>query len=183
MQFQVAFAHLLETLFSLFAALVVMRGLLQWSRGDYFNPVSKIIVKLTDPVLAPMRKLLPAIGRIDTASVIMVLLLQWMAVNILLWPVQHNVSWLTGLHWALLKSLHLLLMTWLILIFANVVISWLGQQTRHPIIPLIYQLSEPLLRPIRRILPTLGGLDFSPLVVILLLQFLMILIGWSPRSF
>lgn len=178
MQFQQAFAHLLETLISLYAGLVVLRALLQWSRADYHNQVSRIIVLLTDPVLAPLRKLLPVIGRIDMASVIMVLLLQWVAINLRLWLLPTSVSWLTSLHWALLKSLHLLLMTWMILIIASVVISWIGQQARHPIIPLIYQLTEPLLRPLRRSIPTLAGLDFSPLVAILLLQFLMILIGW-----
>jgi len=178
MQFQQAFAHLLETLISLYAGLVVLRALLQWSRADYHNQVSRIIVRLTDPVLAPLRKLLPVIGRIDVASVIMVLLLQWIAINLRLWLLPASVGWLTSLHWALLKSLHLLLMTWMILIIASVVISWIGQQARHPIIPLIYQLTEPLLRPLRRSIPTLAGLDFSPLVAILLLQFLMILIGW-----
>lgn len=178
MQFQQAFAHLLETLISLYAGLVVLRALLQWSRADYHNQVSRIIVLLTDPVLAPLRKLLPVIGRIDMASVIMVVVLQWIAINLRLWLLPTSVSWLTSLHWALLKSLHLLLMTWMILIIASVVISWIGQQARHPIIPLIYQLTEPLLRPLRRSIPTLAGLDFSPLVAILLLQFLMILIGW-----
>ncbi|GAB4119590.1 MAG: YggT family protein [Wenzhouxiangellaceae bacterium] len=178
MQFQQAFAHLFETLISLYAGLVVLRALLQWSRADYHNQVSRIIVLLTDPVLAPLRKLLPVIGRIDMASVIMVVVLQWIAINLRLWLSPDSVGWLTSLHWALLKSLHLLLMTWMILIIASVVISWIGQQARHPIIPLIYQLTEPLLRPLRRTIPTLAGLDFSPLVAILLLQFLMILIGW-----
>ena len=178
MQFQQAFAYLLETIFSLYAGLIVLRALLQWSRADYHNQVSRIIVRLTDPLLAPLRKLLPAIGRIDIASVIMVLLLQWIAINLRLWPTATAPGWLTSLHWAALKSVHLLLMTWLILIIASVIISWIGQQARHPIIPLIYQLSEPLLRPLRRNIPTMAGLDFSPLVAILLLQFLMILIGW-----
>jgi len=177
-QFQQAFAHLLETLFSLYAGLVLLRALLQWSQADYYNQVSRIIVRLTDPVLAPVRKLFPAIGRIDTASVIMVLLLQWLAINLRLWLNAAATHWLTSLHWAALKSIHLLLMTWLILILASVIISWIGQQARHPIIPLIYQLTEPLLRPLRQNLPTLAGLDFSPLVAILLLQFLMVLIGW-----
>jgi len=178
MQFQQAFAHLIETIFSLFAGLVVLRALLQWSRADYHNQVSGIIVRLTDPVLAPLRKLVPSIGRIDSASVIMVLLLQWAAINLRLWTAPTSISWYTSLHWAALKSLHLLLMTWMILIIASVIISWIGQQARHPIIPLIYQLTEPLLRPLRRIVPSLAGLDFSPLIAILLLQFLMILIGW-----
>ncbi len=182
MHIQQAFAYLLETLISLYAGLVVLRALLQWSRADRHNQVSRIIVQLTDPVLGPMRKLLPSTGRIDSASVLMVLLLQWAAIRLRLWPSTGAINWLTSLHWAVLKSLHLLLMTWMVLIFANVIISWLGPHSRHPIIPLIRQLTEPLLRPLRRIVPTMAGLDFSPLVAILLLQFLMILIGWSPKS-
>jgi YggT family protein len=71
----------------------------------------------------------------------------------------------------------MLLMTWIVLIIAEVILSWVGGAMRHPIIPLIYQLTRPVLEPIRRIVPSIAGLDLSPLIAIIGLQFLMILIG------
>ncbi len=71
----------------------------------------------------------------------------------------------------------MLLWTYFILILVMVVLSWVGQRMRHPIIPLIYQLTEPVLRPIRKFIPPIAGIDLSPLFALIVIRFLLILLG------
>lgn len=173
-----ALLYLADTLIQLFSLVLLLRVLLQLVRADYYNQLVQIIVKVTDPVIKPIRRVIPSLGRLDMAGVVCFVALQMVALILRLWANQANIEWGVLLSHAIQRSVQTLLMTYLILIIANVLISWLGQNARHPIIPLIYQLTEPVLRPIRRVLPSLGGLDFSPLAAIIGIQFLMVLIGW-----
>jgi len=79
---------------------------------------------------------------------------------------------------AVQKLLVTLLVTYFVLIIARVLVSWIANQSRHPLIPLIYQLTEPVLRPISRFLPPIGGIDLSPLIALIALRFLLLLLGW-----
>jgi YggT family protein len=79
---------------------------------------------------------------------------------------------------AMRKLLVTLLLTYLVLIIARVIVSWIANQSRHPLIPLIYQLTEPVLRPFNRVIPPLGGIDLSPLFALIALRFLLLLLGW-----
>jgi YggT family protein len=79
---------------------------------------------------------------------------------------------------AIKKLLLALLLTYFVLIIARVIVSWFANQSRHPLIPLIYQLTEPVLRPINRLLPSFGGVDLSPLFALIALRALLLLLGW-----
>lgn len=173
-----AFLYLADTLIQLFSLVLLLRILLQLVRADYYNQLVQVIVRVTDPVLKPARRIIPSIGRLDMAGVVCFVALQMLALALRLLANQGSWSWLTLLFHAIQRSIQTLLMLYLVLIIVNVLISWFGQNARHPIIPLIYQLTEPVLRPIRRVLPNLAGLDLSPLVAIIGIQFLMVLIGW-----
>jgi len=172
-----AFSYLVSTLISLYVTAVLLRFLLQWVRADFYNPVCQFLVKVTNPVLVPLRRVIPAIGRLDTASVVLMLVLETASVWFL--------SLLAPLSWgpaeivlfAAISLVAMLLWTYFVLIIAEVILSWVGQHFRHPIVPLIYQLTGPVLQPIRRIIPPIGGIDLSPLFALVIIRFLLLLIG------
>ncbi len=174
-----AFLYLADTIIQIFSLLLLLRVLLQLVRADYYNTLVQIIVQITDPVLKPARKLIPSVGRVDMAGVVCFFSLQLLALLLRYLANDAPIHWGNLLFHALQRSIQSVLITYLVLIIANVLISWFGQRARHPIIPLIYQLTEPLLGRIRKVLPGFGGLDLSPLVAIIGINFLMILIGLS----
>ena len=173
-----AVIYLISTLTDLYVAAILLRLLLQWVRADFYNPLSQFLVKITNPVLVPARRIIPSVGKLDTASVVVMLLLELaqLAIISVLNPTGFGVQFL--LLFAIKKLIFTLLMTYFVLIIARVVISWIANQSRHPLIPLIYQLTEPVLRPISRLIPPLGGIDLSPLFALIALRFLLLLLGW-----
>lgn len=172
-----AFAFLVETLFSLYLAALLLRVLLEAVGADYYNPISQVLLKITEPLVAPLGRIIPRIGRFNTAAVVLMLILQAVAVFLVLTLNGFSLPLLDLLVVSFMRLVRLLLTMYLVLILAEVILSWVGGGLRHPIIPLIYQLTRPVLEPIRKVLPSLGGLDLSPLVALIAIQFLMILIG------
>jgi YggT family protein len=152
--------------------------LLQWVRADFYNPICQFLIRITKPLLVPLRRVIPSIGRLDTASVVLMLVLEvagvWLVTQIApvsMQPVQLLV-------YSLLKLLATLLMMYFVLIIAHVILSWVGRGAQHPIIPLIYQLTEPVLLPFRKAIPPIAGIDLSPLFALIAVRFLLLLIGW-----
>lgn len=172
-----AFAFLVETLFRLYLAALLLRVLLEAVGADYYNPITQILVRVSEPLVAPLARLIPRLGRLNTAAVVLMLIIQSIAVWVVMAISGYPADPLQVLISAVFRLIQLLLVMYLVLIIAEVILSWVGGGMRHPIIPLIYQLTRPVLMPIRRVIPTIGGLDLSPLVAIIGIQFLMILIG------
>lgn len=172
-----AFTFLIETVFHLYLIALMLRVLLEAVGADYYNPVCQALIKVTDPVVRPLARILPRMGRINVAAIVLLYIIQVIALVAVglvgNWPLNPAVLAVLGV----LKLVHMLLMLYLVLILAGVILSWVGHGFRHPIVPLVFQLVEPVLAPIRRVLPSLGGLDLSPLVAIILIQFLTILLG------
>lgn len=173
-----AFSYLVGTLLDLYITAVMLRLLLQWARADFYNPVCQFLVKVTNPALVPLRRVIPAIGRLDTAAVVLMLALEicgvWVVSRIAsspLDPAQIVVFSVT-------KLLATLLMTYFFLIIAAVILSWVGGNMRHPVIPLVYQLTEPVMRPIRKVIPPIAGIDLSPVFALVGIRFLLLLLGW-----
>lgn len=173
-----ALYFLIDTLFKLLLMVVLLRVWLQWARADFYNPMSQFVVKVTNPLIIPLRRVLPSIGRLDTASwvlallisigkVVVVQLLFFGAVNVSATPWQ-------GLLTLVYESLDLIF--WLMLLMA--VLSWISQG-RSPVEYVLMQLTNPLLQPIRRVIPSIGGLDLSVLVFIIGLQFVKTLLQSS----
>ena len=172
-----ALIFLLETLLSLAMLAVLLRLLLQWSRADFRNPLARAIVQLTNPVIVPLRRLLPAIGRIDTASCLAVVVFA---------AVEVSVSWLLSgfgpppaVIWARLTVFDILrttLWTYFFAIFVYAMLWMIAPGVYSPAQNLLVSLCEPVLRPIRRVIPALGGLDLSPLWAGIAIQMLLILL-------
>ena len=173
-----AVTYLISTLIDLMVVAILMRLLLQWVRADFYNPLCQFLVKVTNPLIVPARRIIPSIGKLDTASVVVMLLLELIGIFVINEIRNGGLSTEFLLLFTFKKLLFTLLITYFILIIARVIVSWIAQQSRHPLIPLIYQLTEPVLKPISRVIPPISGIDLSPLIALILLRFLLLLLGW-----
>ncbi len=173
-----ALTYLVSTLFDLYIMSVLLRLILQWVRADFYNPLSQFLVRITSPLLVPLRRLIPSIGRLDTAAVVLVLILEIANLVIITSINGLTLAWAQLLGLAITKLLMAVLWLYFFLILAVVILSWVGGRARHPLIPLMYQITDPVLRPIRKLLPTVGGFDLSPLFAIIAIRFLILLLGY-----
>lgn len=162
---------LVMSLFNIYLMVVVIRIWLQLARADFYNPFSQFTVKATQPVVGPLRRVIPSIGPLDTATLVFAILIAF--AKILTYALISQGS-LPPLFNAFIFSIFNLIyqVLWLIFIvlIIRAILSWVSQG-HHPVEMVMGQLTEPLLRPIRKILPAMGGLDLSVLVFLLLLQF------------
>lgn len=173
-----AVIYLISTITDLYVAAILLRLLLQWVRADFYNPLSQFLIKVTNPVLVPARRIIPSIGKLDTASVVVMLLLEFVQLVIINQLSQDDRGMQFLLLFAVQKLLITLLIMYFVLIIARVIISWIAGQSRHPLIPLIHQLTEPVLKPFSKLVPPIGGIDLSPLFALITLRFLLLLLGW-----
>lgn len=158
------FASLVLYLVALFAA---VRFLLQAADVDSHNPLAQHVIRITDPVLSPMRALLPSKGRVDMASLVALWLFEAGQIALLPEPEVHRL--LLG---GLVESLALFANLYFFALIIVVVLSFVAPANSHPAAVILRQLTEPLLAPVRRALPPVGGLDFSVLVVLFALMIL-----------
>lgn len=167
--------HLIAySLLSLFLLIVVLRFLLQLVRADFYNPISQALVKITMPLLRPLRKVIPSILGIDTASVVLILLVQFIASAILC-----LIVGLTGLialphillAWGFVGALTIVANVFFWCMIISIIGSFIAPMSHHPLLALANQIIDPLCAPIRKVLPPLGGvIDISPIIVLLGLQ-------------
>lgn len=170
-----AFFFLLDTLFTIALMIVMLRLWLQLVRADFYNPLSQFVVKATNPLIIPLRRVIPSIGPLDSASLLLALLVaaaKVLTIQLLLAGEVNLGATVVGAIVVFIKEAFSLLF-WVIVIRA--IMSWFSQG-RNPMEHLLHQLTEPLLSPIRKIIPPMGGLDLSVLVLLVALQFLQILV-------
>ena len=169
-----ALVFISNTLFGVYTGAVLLRFLMQQVRADFYNPLAQAVMKLTNPLLLPLRRVIRPWNRVDMAALVLILVLQLanvLLVTFLANLTDYNLSYTPGylLMWTFIKLVYILLNLYFFSILTEAVLSWFGQG-RSPLDGMLRPLNAPLLRPVRRLLPPLGGLDFSPLVVLLLLQ-------------
>lgn len=168
---------LVETLFSLYIGAVLIRFLLAWSRANFYNPLSQTLVKITNPVLVPLRRMIPPIGKLDTAAVVLALGLMIMKVLLLLGIKGAGVNLPVVILYSLVEILRTIIWIYIIALIIQAVMSWVGNTYGNPLADILNSLTEPLLRPLRGIVPTVGMLDLSPLAAILLLNIVLIVLN------
>ena len=173
-----AFTYLVSTLIDLYITAVMLRLLLQWVRADFYNPVCQFLVKVTNPLLVPLRRVLPSIGRLDTAAVVLMLVLEVLGVWLVTRINDVEMGPAALAVFSITKLLMTLLWTYFFLIIVMVILSWVGRGLRHPVIPLVFQLTDPVLRPLRRVIPPIAGIDLSPLIALIGIRFLIMLLGF-----
>lgn len=161
---------LIDTLFSLYILAVALRFLLQWTQADFYNPISQFLVKITHPPLRIMRRFIPAIGRIDSSSLVLALVLQMIANFSILALKSLSISVVALVLLSFTDLIKMLLDIFVYAIFAAAILSWFAAGSYSSASSILYSLTEPLLNVCRRVLPDLGGVDLSPLVALVLLQ-------------
>lgn len=161
---------LVRTLFDLYILAVMLRFLLQWVHADFYNPVSQFIVKITNPPLRPLRRMIPGLGGLDMAAVVLMVALQMVSVAVILFMRGGTIPLLALFLLSATELIGLVFNVFIFSIIIQAVLSWVNPGAYNPVASILYSLNEPLLRPVRRIIPPISGLDLSPLVVILALQ-------------
>ncbi len=172
--FSGGFQFLITTIFDIFAFIVMLRFIMQYTRASFDNPVGDLIVRATNPVLMPLRKVIPGIGGHDIAALVLVFLI--LLVKFILLTAIGGATWVAALPLALLGVLGTAIDVFLICIIVKVILSWVTPGG-HALSGLLHSVTAPILNPVQKILPPLNGLDLSPLVAILLLTFVKIVLG------
>ncbi len=165
-----ALVFLIEVLLGLYTLAVMLRFLLAQARADFRNPVSALLVRVTNPALVPLRRVIPALGRIDLAAIVLLLALKCaeiLLVDLLVRPVLPAPLGLVVL--AAARLLWMVIAIYFITILIEVVLSWIAPGGYNPALYLIHQLNAPLLGRARRLMPPQGGFDLSPLLVSIVL--------------
>lgn len=168
-----AATFVVETIFSLYILIVMLRLLLQLVRADFYNPVSQGIVRATQPPLKALRRVIPGVAGIDLASVVLLLGLQMIELWLVLLMLGRDAALAGLVMLSIARLLELLIYVFMFAIFALVILSWVQPNAYNPVVGLINSIASPLMRPARRLLPPMGGLDLSPIVVLLVLGVLL----------
>ena len=172
-----AAAYLISLLFGLYILAVMLRFLLQLVRADFYNPVSQFLITVTNPCLRYLRRWIPGFLGIDWPSIILLVILQGAEICLIAlvsiggFPAAPGVPFLI-----IARLVQMCAWIYLFVIILQVILSWINPGAYSPVTVLMYQLTDPLLRPLRRMLPPTGGLDWSPLIAIVLLNLVLMLV-------
>jgi YggT family protein len=172
-----AAVYILQTIGSLYLLIVLLRFILQLVRADFYNPVSQFIVRATHPLVKPLRKIIPSVAGLDLASLVLAIVVQLVLMALTLMLMGYGLGDpLQLLVWSIVGVTALFLKVFFFALIISVILSWVAQGSRNPGVMLINQICDPLLTPIRRMLPSMGGLDLSPIVAFLLLNLIDMLV-------
>ncbi|AVJ25055.1 MULTISPECIES: YggT family protein [Pseudomonas] len=163
---------IIQTLGSLYLLIVLMRFILQLVRANFYNPLCQFVVKATQPLLKPLRRVIPSLFGLDMSSLVLALLLQILLFVVILMLNGYQAFTVLLLPWGLIGifSLFLKIIFWSMII--SVILSWVAPGSRSPGAELVSQITEPVLAPFRRLIPNLGGLDISPIFAFIVIQLL-----------
>lgn len=170
---QNASTFLVGALFSFALYAVLLRFWMQWVRADFRNEIGQFVITATNPVVLPLRKILPSIGVIDTATVVLAMLVSLLKFGVLLlisgelakYSIPRVISF--GFAGVIEATIYLFMAA----IFIGIIASWINPHSYNPVLSVARSISEPLLAPARNLIPAFAGLDFSPMIVLLFLQF------------
>ncbi|CRL50043.1 MULTISPECIES: YggT family protein [Pseudomonas] len=163
---------IIKTLGSLYLLIVLMRFILQLVRANFYNPLCQFIVKATQPLLKPLRRVIPSMFGLDMSSLVLALIIQMLLIAVILALKGFMVDWLLLVPWALIALFSLFLNILFYAMIISVILSWVAPGSHNPGAELVAQITEPVLAPFRRIIPNLGGLDISPIFAFIVIQLL-----------
>jgi YggT family protein len=178
---------LVQTFAGLYALVVMLRFLLQVTRADFYNPISQFVVKVTTPVLQPLRRIIPGLGGLDPSALVLAWLVKVVELAVVALLVRLEANPLGAVLWAIPALVALTINILLFAVLIRVILSWVNPDPYHPVNSLLDSLTRPVMRPAQRMLPPVGGLDLSPVLVmvgLVLLEMLLLpplkLITGSP---
>lgn len=166
------FIFLIDTIFSIYIAIMLLRFILQQVGADFYNPISQFVVKATQPLVSVARRFIPSIKKVDTATLVLVLLLIVIKLMILLTIAGQAINGPYLLIKGLYDLVSLSFDIFIVALFVQAILSWISPDPRHPVNSLLYHLTLPILRPIRRHVPAIGGIDLSTLIALIGLMFI-----------
>ena len=168
-----ASVYLIDAVFSFALYLMLLRFWMQWVRADFRNQLGGFIITVTNPVVIPTRKVIPSIGTIDTATLFLAYLIALLkAVSLVL--LKSNVEISALFLWILVPAIGVVLQSSIYLlmaaIFVNIVASWVAPHSYHPILMVARSISDPIMAPARKLIPSIAGVDLSPILVFMFLN-------------
>ena len=167
--------YLIQTATGIYLLIMLLRFILQLVLADFYNPISQFLVRATNPLVLPLRRVLPARGRFDPASLILAILIQWLGIIALLWMSGAALPAISlMLAWSVVGVLGLLVKIYFFALLGMIILSWIAPGASNPAVYLMYQITEPVMAPFRSVLPAMGGLDFSPFLVFILINIVQI---------
>lgn len=174
--FSEALILIISKLGGLYIVAVMLRFLLQAARADFYNPVCQMIVKLTSPLLNPLRRVIPGWRRLDIATLVLALVLGSAATFLMVLLTGNTLPVGRVVSWAVVGLIALTMDIYFYAMLVLVIASFVAPASGHPVLLVVYQLLEPFYRLAHRIIPPMGGLDFTPLLLMLVIQVLEILV-------
>ena len=176
-----AIVFIVNAVTSLYLLVLLLRFWMPLLQADFRNPLAQGILRLTSPLVVPVRRIVPPLGRLDTATVLVAFVIQYVTVFLLLIIVGQTAGFVPIAATAVVKLVALSINLFVYAIFIRVILSWVAQGGYNPATAIITTLTEPVLRPFRRLLPAMGGFDLSPiLAIILLLAATIVINGFKP---
>ncbi len=172
-----AIEFLVGILFTLYLMVVLLRLWLQLAKADFYNPMSQFVVRVTHPIVGPLRRVIPSIGNFDTATLVLAFVIA--VLNVWVLAMLRGYSGFDPVAILISAFIYMLSEAAQLVIYVLIIraiLSWVSQGN-NPLEHLFHQLTEPLVAPIRRVVPAVGGLDLSPMILIILLMFIMKLVG------
>ena len=169
-----ALAQIFNTTAGLYLLFVVARFLLQLAKADFYNPISQAVFKATDPVVRVLRSFIPGYKGVDFSSLILAFIVQFIAISVtilLYGGAIPSVGFI--ITWSFIGVLNFIILFYYYALIASIVMSFVmmfsGNMNPHPILLLVWQITEPIMAPFRRVIPPMGGLDFSPIFIFLII--------------
>lgn len=176
-----AIVFIINALTSLYLLVLLLRFWMPWLRADFRNPLAQGILRLTSPVVVPLRRIVPSFGRLDTATVLVAFSIQYLTIVLLLLIRGDSAGIAPIALTALVKLTVLSVYLFVYAIFIRIILSWISPGSYNPATAIITTLTDPILRPFRRLLPPLGGFDISPILAIIILVAITIVVsGFNP---
>lgn len=169
-------SFLIDTVIGLYILAVMLRFLLQWVHADFYNPVSQFLVTVTNPPLNFLRRIIPGVFGADLPSIILMLILEGAKTYLIAWINGFTPKLPGVLLLAVGELIQLAVWIFIITLFIRVILSWIQPGGYNPVLGLIHQLTEPLMAPARRLIPSFGGLDVSPIVIFIFLYLTLMLV-------
>jgi len=176
-----AIVFVINALTSLYLLVLLLRFWLPWLQADFRNPLAQGILRVTSPLVIPVRRIVPPFGRLDTATILVAFIIQYIAVLLMMLVIGQTAGIVPIAVTSIVKLVALSINLFVYAIFIRIILSWISQGAHNPATAIITTLTEPVLRPFRRIIPPMGGFDISPIfAIILLLAATIIVNGFKP---
>ena len=165
--------YIIRTLGSMYVMLVMLRFLFQMVRADFYNPISQFVTKATNPLLMPLRKVIPGFFGVDLAALVLALAVQWGVIQlILLIGGRGFINPMYTLSWSAISLLSTVLTLYFWSLIISIIVSWVAPFSQHPALILIRQLIAPVMAPFQKLIPPLGGIDITPIFAFMVLHIL-----------